>query len=57
MLLAMRRALGWVTEIPRHGPDTREKMDKLKDAPEDEKVSVGKPVKTGNDKDIDFDYD
>ncbi|RUS88167.1 hypothetical protein EGW08_004064, partial [Elysia chlorotica] len=36
-VIAMREALGWVTEIPRHGPDTREKMEKLKDIPENEK--------------------
>ena len=39
-LISMREALGWVTDIPRHGPDTRDKMEVLKDIPEDEKVSV-----------------
>ena len=38
-LLGMRESLGWVVDIPRHGPDTREKMATLKDIPEDEKVS------------------
>ncbi|GFS25387.1 dynein heavy chain 1, axonemal [Elysia marginata] len=46
-LVAMRQALGWVSEIPRHGPDTREKMEKLKDIPEDEKEAEKAKEDTG----------
>ncbi|CAL1542609.1 unnamed protein product, partial [Lymnaea stagnalis] len=35
-LIEMRSQLGWVVDIPRHGPDTREAMEKLKDVVEDE---------------------
>ncbi|XP_059157269.1 dynein axonemal heavy chain 6-like [Physella acuta] len=33
-LILMRKQLGWVTDIPRHGPGTREAMEKIKDFPE-----------------------
>jgi hypothetical protein len=33
VLLDMRRRLGWVNELPRHGPGYREKLDKLDDKP------------------------
>ncbi|XP_035825271.1 dynein heavy chain 6, axonemal [Aplysia californica] len=39
-LIEMRTSLGWVLDIPRHGPDTREKMEKLSDIPEDEKEAA-----------------
>lgn len=38
-LIDMRKKLGWVVEIPRHGPDTRKMMDKLKDEPDANEVS------------------
>ncbi|KAH9496161.1 Dynein heavy chain 6, axonemal [Bulinus truncatus] len=31
MLTEMRKQLGWVNEIPRHGPGTKKKLEKLKD--------------------------
>ena len=32
-VIEMRKALGWVVEIPRHGPGCREALDNLKDKP------------------------
>ena len=37
-LMEMRQKLGWVTEIPRHGPDCKKDMEKLRDKPVSEKV-------------------
>ena len=36
VIIAMRKSLGWITEIPRHGPGCKEKMAKLKDKPVDQ---------------------
>ena len=33
VLLEMRQQLGWINELPRHGPGFREKMAKLQDKP------------------------
>ncbi|CAG5136730.1 unnamed protein product, partial [Candidula unifasciata] len=33
VLLEMRKKIGWVVDIPRHGPSSKEKMCKLKDIP------------------------
>ena len=38
-LIEMRQRLGWVTDIPRHGPDCKKDMGKLSDKPLTEKVS------------------
>ena len=38
-LLEMRQRLGWVTDIPRHGPDCKKDMLKLSDKPLTEKVN------------------
>lgn len=39
-LIEMRRLLGWVTEIPRHGPGVKKKMESLKDFDDEEKVKL-----------------
>ena len=39
-LLEMRQRLGWVTKIPRHGPDCKKDMAKLSDKPLTEKVGL-----------------
>nr|KAI8735296.1 dynein heavy chain 6; axonemal-like [Biomphalaria glabrata] len=36
-LIEMRRLLKWVTEIPRHGPGVKKKMESLKDFDDEEK--------------------
>jgi hypothetical protein len=33
----MRKDLGWTTELPRHGPGSRKKIDALQDKPDPEK--------------------
>ncbi|KAL8598272.1 hypothetical protein ACOMHN_035222 [Nucella lapillus] len=39
-LLEMREKLGWVTDIPRHGPDCKKDMGKLSDKPLTEKEAL-----------------
>ncbi|KAK7488391.1 hypothetical protein BaRGS_00020365, partial [Batillaria attramentaria] len=39
-LMEMRERLGWVTKIPRHGPDCKKDMHKLSDIPLDEKETL-----------------
>lgn len=47
-LILMRKQLGWVTDIPRHGPGTREAMEKIKDFPEIEQVNFYLELKYNN---------
>ena len=44
VITEMRKKIGWKTEIPRHGPGCKTKMDTLQDKPdtdEDEEVCYG----------------
>ena len=36
-ILSLRKRLGWVVDLPRHGPGGREAMDKLQDKPDPDK--------------------
>jgi hypothetical protein len=40
-LIRLRERLGWKTEIPRHAMGCKAAMEKLKDIPDNEKVSMG----------------
>ena len=43
-VLGLRRALGWVVEIPRHGPGCRQALEQMQDKPQQDDQNTVTPT-------------